>query len=266
MKKRLFLIPFLFLGACKKPQTDSFRIPLFQVSCLSSVSKEGMFLSLSARQLEDLLKDKASFLLFIPAEGCNSCDAFFLTLKNFVKNRNVLICIMDMEEYLKSSGSLSLSDSSLLFYSEGRLKDYKTDFKGIFSVREFENAYKDRITYSETEIINDISIDRSKSAYLSYSFKESLIDDFSFKKGNYLFSFGHPVFTYDAIDRFIEKNSVSRLGFFLKDHSFLDPYIEDKTMDSLSDTFLSFQISETGTQYHILSESEFSDASYGING
>lgn len=254
MNKRYCLfLPFLLLTGCQKQESHSFEVPLFQARSLSLDENGGMFLKLTKDGYESLIQEKASFLLFLPNSGCNSCDVFSTTLKSYVKKRKVIICIMDMDEYLQSKSHVSLSENSLLFFVDGVLKDYRSDFEGIFSLKDFENAFQDRITYTKTEVINDIVL-QEDSIFPSYTFKDNLGQSIHLDEGIYLFSFGKPVFTYDSLFAYMKDNSITKTGLFLSDCSFLSPYIQKEELESLNDRFIKINISQTDVDYSIFTE------------
>ena len=254
MKKRYCLfIPFLLLTSCQKQEHISFQVPLFQARSLSMDGNEGMFLKLTKDGYESLVQKKASFLLFLPNSGCNSCDVFSTTLKSYVKKRKVIVCIMDMDEYLQSKNHVSLSETSLLFFVDGVLKDYRSDFEGIFSLKDFENTFQDRITYARSEVINDILL-QEDSIFPTYTFKDSLAREVTLEEGSYLFSFGKPVFTYDTLFTYLKDNEITKTGLCLSDYSFLNPYIQKEKLSSLNDCFIKIDVSPTDVNYSVFTD------------
>lgn len=179
MKKAilLFASSILLIG-CNQKRED--LIPLL------SFCQSGELLYLDSTQLSDCKEKKASFVLYVYQGTCQACDNFAYVLKDFVSSYKKAIAYTPLGEFEKSSFSLSLSESSLLFLKDGKIMDYTTDFSSFGSKKDFASFLKNKVEFSEIEILNPTSATPTDSPFETYTFSDFDFDTFQ-EKDSYSF-------------------------------------------------------------------------------
>ncbi len=217
MHKRLILrnlvaVFLLVLSSCKRKGSEE-KIPLLLFKGAvqeTEKGKKGYFCSLSDTDLTFLRGKKASFPLFIYAEGCGTCDLFSYTRQGYIKKEGVLFPFMTLSNYLRANPSSSLTESALVFYSKGSIvkqvknleEDYSDtdDFTSLIhqycfpSSRALLNGFENRLglTYSSQYPVYRIETAYTGSLPFSNDEKEGkplclvdkdLLSDYSSLKG-----------------------------------------------------------------------------------
>lgn len=176
MKKRFLIFLFPLLVSCESngEKKDTF-IPLFHYADLSLTLRDGSEDTLlnrySSEDFEEAISRKESFPLFVFANGCGTCDTFSYLLKDMVKDHSLVLPFMFLSDYHNVKGSLDISDTSFVFYQNGKAIDYKSD---LSSLEKGEDIYSYLLSYCyDTEAYKEeaIAIDSNlRTPYNFYSF------------------------------------------------------------------------------------------------
>lgn len=165
MKKAILLFASSFsLVCCNQKKED--LIPLF------SFHQDGELLYLNSTELSHRKEKKASFVLYVYQGTCQACNNFSYVLKDFVSSYKKGIAYTPLGEFERSSFSLSLSESSLLFIKEGKIIDYTTDFSSFGSKKDFASYLNDKVEFSETEILNPTLVKQTDSPFETFTFSD----------------------------------------------------------------------------------------------
>ena len=138
MKKEILLFASCCLLLGCNPKKDN-SIPLL------SFSQNGELLYLDSETLSTCVEKKASFVLYVYEGTCQTCDSFGYVLKDFVYSYKKVLSYTPLREFEKASLSLSLSESSLLFFKEGKVIDYTTDFSNFGSKKDFASYLEKKL-------------------------------------------------------------------------------------------------------------------------
>ena len=225
--KFLILLPFL-LFSCKAEKTKE-KINIFHYENISYQNEnktDYMFYSLSSDDFDTRMKKNDSFLLYVNAEGCDSCSAFGYILKDYIKNDKVIVNYMTIDSYLKTFSHLSLSESTFLIIKQGKTIEYKSDFSSFGSYRDFKDYLNEYIIDTSIYFKNTSKINNSENSYITYQFESRMFDvnetKFSLQKGNYLFVKEKSLSDYSLIDEKIKENEINYIVFNEEEQSYLN--------------------------------------------
>ena len=230
MKRKILILLAcsLLATSCHEMEYDStfieeHVIPLFHYEG-SSFEKEDkieyMPLEITLKNYHSLLNQKASFPLFVYGEGCGKCDLFSLTLKEYIHNEKVSLPFMTLAEYTKAENHISISDSSFLFFHQGQLMTYKTDFDDIPTEKELKE-YLNKYTYdTNIQILNASYIAKCyDDTFTTYHFRNGIDKqedkDFSYSgfQGEYLQVINTCQLDYPEFYSYLKEQSVNNIVF-----------------------------------------------------
>ncbi|MCR4698827.1 MAG: hypothetical protein K5762_05635 [Bacilli bacterium] len=186
-KKLLFLLSFsLLASSCgqessvidSSTQEAGWTIPLFHYDLNhieSETGKDYMPFEIDSKTFGYWLNQKASFPLFVYASFCGGCDVFALHIKDYIRQENLSLPFMTLSSYQKTENPLSLSDSAFLFFHEGNLMTYKSNFDDIGSTKELKQ-YIDQYTYdSQVTILNaSYRLNTYDDTFTTYSYRGNI--------------------------------------------------------------------------------------------
>ncbi len=194
----LFLIlPFLIpLSSCSQTKE---KIPVFSYE--SSVTeyetkKRYLTYSVSKSQLQSLIQCKGDFFLYVYAPGCGTCDYFSVLVNDYINTNKVVFPYMFLSLYNQVEGVPSLSDSSLLFFRDGKCTDtvlvsaMEKD-NDLFYSKMDENCVLEGVSllnscYVDTFLQNghvsyflssELSLDKNDNAYVSNPYDSKTLFD-----------------------------------------------------------------------------------------
>ncbi len=186
-KKLLFLLSFSLLASSCGQESSVIEsssqevrqsIPLFHYELNrleTAFSIEYMPFEIDNTTFGYWINQKASFPLFVYASGCGSCDVFALNVKDYIRQESLSLPFMTLSSYQKTANPLSLSDSAFLFFHEGKLLTYKTDFDDIGSTKELKQ-YIDQYTYDTdiTFLNSSYILNTYDDTFTTYSYRGNI--------------------------------------------------------------------------------------------
>ncbi len=173
MKKRfpVFFLPLL-VSCNPTPEKKDTSIPLFHYAdcslTLTDGSEDTLLNRYSSEDFEDALSKKESFPLFVFASGCGTCDTFSYLLKDMVKDHSLVLPFMFLSDYHNLKGSLDISDTSFVFYQNGKAIDYQSD---LSSFEKGKDIYSYLLTYCyDTKTYKEEAIEVDSNLRTPYNF------------------------------------------------------------------------------------------------
>jgi hypothetical protein len=199
----LFLFSTFLSFSCQK--NESHGIPLLHYQKMSSA----YFLSMSSTEYDELIEKNGSFIVYVLASGCQTCDVFGYILKSYIKENKYIIPFMYQDEFIKSRNSVSLTDSSIIYIENGKIKDYKSSFSDIGSKKELSDYLKSKIFDTKINIDDKIEYTTSLDSFECYHFlsEKDELDD----KSDYLFVKEKKMQDYTSVINYMLARNISNL-------------------------------------------------------
>lgn len=247
MKSNILLFLLLstaLLGSCQSSTDRDKSIPLFHYEDLSLKLEDNTTDTLlnrwSDKDFEEAVTRKESFPLFVFATGCGTCDTFSYTLKDMVKEHSLVLPFMFLSDYHNLTGSVDISDTSFVFYKDGKVIDYKSDLSSFESKEDVYsyllNYCYDTNAYQEEAIEIDSNL---RTPYNVYSFlgRTSLTSEE--KENSY--------YRYSPLD----KASKTYLFYHSdsKDYTVFSGYFKNHSIDAIVDITNETDADTFSTQY-----------------
>lgn len=181
MKRLSFLLLFpLLLNSCGTSDNPDVQVPIFHYSH-TSYTQEGKvsYLAnwLSTDSLSYLIENKASFPLFVYAQGCGTCSDFPNIFKAYLRKSNMVFPYTLLSSYDSLTiDKPSLTQSALLFYRDGKLAyQYDSIETEVMTNEEFESLMQRHIIDTEVEILNpSLANIQTAGIFPYYSFSSDL--------------------------------------------------------------------------------------------
>lgn len=206
MKKKqclLFLLITFLSFSCQ--ENKSHRIPLLHYQKMSSA----YFLSMSSTEYDELIDRNGSFIVYVLASGCQTCDVFGYILKSYIKENKYIIPFMYQDEFIKSKNSVSLTDSSIIYIENGKITDYKSNFSDIGSKKELSDYLETKIFDTKINFDDKIEYTTTLDSFECYHFlsEKDELDD----KSDYLFIKEKKMKDYTLVMNYMLARNISNL-------------------------------------------------------
>lgn len=218
MKKIIKLIALsLLLSSCSKENFSSstasltYDIPIYK----SSESLNTSFYNMEETTYKKLIDDKSSFILYLYASTCSSCDAFTLLLKEYIAESNYIIPIMDLDNYNLYTNA-NFSNNSLLYFTEGKLVNYLSSFDDITSIKEIDHFFQSTFKIASTTFNNKVTFKEFNLDINSYTFNslEITSDYFYSLEGNHSYLFFNEETNIGNLNRYLLNKKITYLTYF----------------------------------------------------
>lgn len=230
MKKIIkLLLLSLVLSSCSKENFTSttsslsYDIPIYK----SSESLSTSFYNMNETTYKKLIENNSSFILYLYAATCSSCDSFTLLMKEYIAQTNYIIPIMDLDKYNTYTNS-NFSNNSLLYFTEGKLTNYLSDFSDITSLKEIDSFFSSTFKISSTIFTNEITNKEFNSDINSYTFNSFKITKYYFDllEENNSYLFFNEETNINNLNRYLLSKKITYLTYFETNEE-TTKYIED---------------------------------------
>lgn len=175
-KTPLCFLSFLLLCSCSSIEKDDghifytndgsiTKVPLYNLDnpIYKDDSKDiSLYHRLSIEDYEIMIEKKASFLLFIYAPGCFSCENVIHQFDAYIKNTSSLIHYMLLDDYNKTENHQSFYENTLLSFSSGSLTHSYNLTKTELSISQLFSV----LSVPSVSIYNTCSMPSYPSLYL----------------------------------------------------------------------------------------------------
>lgn len=184
LRNVLFFLPLLLSSCVVKGGSNSSLIPVFHYenSVYKMADKEHYLTNwVGSEQLENLIKNKASFPLFVYAQGCSTCSDFPNILKAYIKKYQIVFPYTLLSSYLDLNiDKPALSQSALLFYKNGKIvKRYDDIENEVMTNEEFASLMQKHTVDTKVQILNPAKATIQKAGVFPYY---SFTSDFTLYK------------------------------------------------------------------------------------
>lgn len=144
------------------------KSPMFYVDApiypASLGKEETLYCRLSASEFETLVQKKADFVLFLYAPGCSSCETAVNQFDSYIRKNNVILNYMVLDEYLTTKNATTLSQNSLLSYTNGTLMDIYDLSKTEKTISQILSEH----TYTALPLFNTCYVSEYPVSHLPY--------------------------------------------------------------------------------------------------